>query len=101
MQELQLDPPSDLDEHEAYIWTHELVPLIKLGVLKETDYSACVSYCELACYRIRDLNANRLSYLSKLRDQLGLTPAARMRVAPSAVAKQPDRIADVLKLHVV
>lgn len=99
---LQVEPPSDLDQYEKEIWNREIVPLINLGIVKETDYSACIAYCELACLRVSDLPATKLTYLSRLRDQLGLTPAARLKVAPTlAVQSNKETIADVLKLHVV
>ena len=101
LESLQLSPPCDLDEYEAEIWTREIVPLIKLGLIKETDYSACVNYCELACIRASDLSSAKLNFLSRLRDQLGLTPAARLRVAPNIASKPKETLADVLKLHAV
>lgn len=100
LESLQVDPPDFLDESEAAIWRNEIAPLVHYGILKVTDYSSCVAYCELAAFRITELSSHKLTHLSKLRDQLGLTPAARLKIAPSAAVKKPDTIANVLKLHV-
>lgn len=100
LENLQLEPPDCLAELEQEVWNRTVVPLIKGGILKETDYYSAIAYCELATYKVTELSPSQASQLAKLRDQLGMTPASRVKVAQAASTQKPLAIADVLELNV-
>lgn len=79
------------------VWTKEIVPLIQRGVLKETDYTSCVTYCQLAVVPILKLPARFLPVLKSLRTELGLTPKARTNLVNTDAPKA--NLAEVMRLR--
>lgn len=92
------EPPSSLGLDEADVWNREIVPLIERGILKESDYTSCVHYCQLAVIPVLDLPGPKLTYLNKLKSELGLTPKARLNLASGTTPQTSTRLSDIMSL---
>lgn len=97
---LDIEPPQVLIDDEKgadVVWEREIVPLIKRGILKQTDYTSCVHYCQLAVVPIMSLPGVTLTYLNRLKTELGLTPKARTNLASSSDASGQPRLSEIMR----
>ena len=78
------------------IWEDEIIPLIHAGILKRPDKGAVTSYVELASLPVTSLSGAKCTYLSKLRDQLGLNPKARLNLTNGQPTSAKSSLADVM-----
>lgn len=90
-------PPVDLTPDELVIWEREIIPLIRLGVLKETDAGICVDYCQLAAVPIRRRSVAHLTAVRSMRNAIGLSAQARLRISPAADAPKERSLEDILE----
>ena len=90
-------PPIDLDDDELAIWRREIIPLIRLGVLKETDAGICVDYCQLAAVPIRRRSVAHLTAVRSMRNAIGLSAQARLRISPAADAPTQKSLEEILE----
>lgn len=97
---LDMEVPQVLIEDEQgaeTVWEREIVPLIQRGILKQTDYTSCVHYCQLAVVPIMRLPGTKLTYLNRLKTELGLTPKARTNLASSSDASGEPRLSEIMR----
>lgn len=90
-------PPVDLTADELTIWEREIIPLIRLGVLKETDAGICVDYCQLAAVPIRRRSVAHLTAVRSMRNAIGLSAQARLRISPAADAPTQKSLEEILE----
>ena len=94
---LDEEPPQvliDEDEGADAIWQREIVSMIRRGVLKETDHTSCVHYCQLAVASVVKLSGSKLAYFARLKTELGLTPKARLNLSTGEPPK--TSLADIM-----
>lgn len=90
-------PPVPLDTDEMDIWDREIIPLIRLGLLKETDAGICADYCQLAAVPIRRRSVAHLTAVRSMRNAIGLSAQARLRIAPAADAPIQKSLEEILE----
>lgn len=84
-------------EKARSVWEDEIVPLISAGILKRPDKGAVLAYVELTSTPLVKLSGAKFTYLSKLRDQLGLTPKSRLNLTNGAPTAAGSTLADMMK----
>ena len=84
------DPPDSLHDGERVIW-YELIDLACKGVMTNADRVSLEMLCKLV-YEMRtafqDMNASKLSRLTFLLSQFGMTPADRSKIS---IKKDEDK----------